>query len=67
MSEGEHGAQFLAVGPAIAHIDAFLVFLVDDVALGLGSALLSPGSGIGVEGMGAHILQRLHPGEGKLA
>ena len=57
VSEGKEGMGLLLVGPAIAHIDAFLVLLVDDVALGRGTTLLAPHTRIGIQSMCTHIGQ----------
>ena len=48
-----------AVRPAVAHEDAFLVFLVDDLVV------FAPCAGIGIQGVGATLVERGVPGEGQ--
>ena len=60
MTEGEGRLDAFLVGPAIAHIDTFLVFLIDDLMVG------TPGSGIGSQGMCTTVLETGIPGEGQL-
>ena len=55
------------IGPAVTYIDAFLIFLINDVALRAGSTFLTPGSRIGVECMSTCFLQRVDPCKRQLA
>ena len=57
MSEGKGGMRLVRVSPAIAYVDAFLVFLVDDVSFRLGTPGLTPGPGIGLQGVGTDIVE----------
>ena len=41
MAKGKHRFLLLLVGPAVAHVNAFLVLLVNDIVI------LTPGTGIG--------------------
>ena len=52
---------FHFIYPAITHVDALLVLLVDNLMI------LAPGAGIGVKGMGTTLLQTGIPREGELA
>ncbi len=61
MSEGEGGTRLLQVGPAVAHEDALLIFLVDNFLS------LAPCAGEGIQGVCAHVRKACRPGEGELA
>ena len=51
MTEGIGRTTTLTVGPAVAHKDTLLVFLVDNLGV-----VSTPRTGIGVQGMGGTIL-----------
>ena len=57
----------LLIGPAVTYIDAFLIFLINDVALRAGSTFLAPGSRVGIECMSTCFLQRVDPCKRQLA
>ena len=67
VTEGKERMSLLLVRPSVTHIDAFLVFLIDDVPRSLGTTLLMPCARIGIQGMSTHLLERGHPCIGQLA
>ena len=67
MAKRKLGTLLLKVCPAIAHIYAFLIIFINDVARRLLSTLLAPHARISVESMCADLLQRFHPCERQLA
>jgi hypothetical protein len=48
MSKGECWLDVFLISPTIAYVDAFLILLINDVALSLGSTFFAPGARIGV-------------------
>ena len=44
MSKGECWLDVFLIIPAVAYVDAFLILLINDVALSLGSTFLAPGA-----------------------
>ena len=61
VTEGESRLFLLLVGPTVAHVDALAVLLVDNLVA------VTPCAGIGVQCMGAHVLEVLVPGERQFA
>ena len=58
MAKGEERLQLLLVCPAVAHVDTFLIFLVDDLMI------FAPYTREGVQCMSTALLQSCVPGEG---
>ena len=48
MSKGECWLDVFLISPTVTYVDAFLILLINDVALSLGSTFLAPGARIGV-------------------
>ena len=48
VSKGECWLDVFLISPTITYVDAFLILLINDVALSLGSTFFAPGSRIGV-------------------
>ena len=44
MTKGECWLDIFLISPTITYVDAFLILLINDVALSLGSTFLAPGA-----------------------
>ena len=68
MTEGKERTGVFLVGPAIAHVDALFVLLIDDIVrVGRPFGRIPPCARIGVKCVGAHFLERGGPCERHLA